>query len=109
MDEVLESVNTATDWEITLDEMLEIGERATNLARVFNAREGFSRKDDTLPERLFSPLENGALEGEFMPRQEFESALTELYSLKGWDTETGMPTRQRLEALSIGWAADLMD
>jgi aldehyde:ferredoxin oxidoreductase len=109
MDEVLESVNAATDWDISLDELLEIGERATNLARVFNAREGFSRKDDTLPERIFSPLENGALEGESMPRQEFEAALTELYSLKGWDTETGMPTRQRLEALSLGWAADMLE
>ena len=83
-------------------------ERATNLARVFNAREGFTRKDDTLPERLFGPLENGALEGESYPRQEFESALTVLYDLKGWDLETGTPTRDRLEALSLGWAADLL-
>ena len=37
MDEVLESVNAATDWDLTLDELLEIGERTTNLARVFNA------------------------------------------------------------------------
>jgi len=109
MDEVLESVNAATDWELSLEEMLEIGERATNLARVFNAREGFSRKDDTLPERLFSPLENGALKGEFIPRDEFESALTELYSLKGWNPETGNPTLERLAALSLDWAADLLN
>jgi aldehyde:ferredoxin oxidoreductase len=109
MDEVLESVNAATDWELTLDELLEIGERATNLARVFNAREGFTRADDTLPERLFGPLENGALKGEVFPRDEFESALTRLYQIKGWDPATGMPTPERLEALSLGWAADLMD
>ena len=109
MDEVVESVNAATDWEVTLDDLLKLGERATNLARVFNAREGFSRKDDTLPERIFSPLENGALEGEFFPRDEFESALTVLYDLKGWDPETGTPTRNRLEELSLGWAADLLD
>jgi aldehyde:ferredoxin oxidoreductase len=108
MDEVLESVNAATDWNLTLDDLLEIGERATNLARVFNAREGFTRKDDTLPERLFTPLENGALKGEVYPRDEFESALTVLYGLKGWNLETGMPTRERLETLSLGWAADLI-
>jgi aldehyde:ferredoxin oxidoreductase len=107
-DEVLESVNAATGWNMTLDELLEIGERATNLARVFNAREGFSRKDDTLPERLFNPLENGALQGESFPREEFESALTALYELKGWDPETGMPTPERLDALSLGWAVDLL-
>jgi aldehyde:ferredoxin oxidoreductase len=108
MDEVLESVNAATDWGMTLDELLEIGERATNMARLFNAREGFTRKDDTLPERLFTPLENGALEGEVFPREEFESALTYLYELKGWDPEIGTPTRDRLEALSLGWTADLL-
>ena len=34
IEEVLDSVNAATDWDITLDELLEIGERATNMARV---------------------------------------------------------------------------
>jgi len=108
MEEVLESVNAATDWGMNLVDLLEIGERATNMARVFNAREGFTREDDTLPERLFTPLENGALKGEVFPRDEFESALTFLYGLKGWDPETGIPTRERLEALSLGWAADLL-
>jgi aldehyde:ferredoxin oxidoreductase len=109
MDEVVESVNAVTDWNLTLEDLLEIGERATNLARVFNAREGFSREDDTLPERLFGPLENGALEGVSFPRDEFESALTVLYGLKGWNPESGRPTRSRLEALSVGWAADLFE
>ncbi len=109
LDEVVDSVNAATDWEITLDELLEIGECATNMARVFNAREGFNREHDTLPDRLFSPLENGKLEGESFPRDEFESALTVLYRIKGWDPESGTPTRDRLEALSLGWAADLLE
>lgn len=108
MDEVLESVNAATDWNMTLDELLEIGERATNMARIFNAREGFTRKDDSLPERLFTPLENGALEGQVFPRDEFEITLSNLYNLKGWDPETGIPTRKRLEELSLGWAANLL-
>ena len=108
MDEVLESVNAATDWDLTLDDLLEIGERATNLARVFNAREGFTRQDDVLPERFFTPLENGNLKGEVFPKDEFESALTKLYQIKGWDLETGVPNRERLEALAIGWAADLL-
>ena len=86
-----------------------VGERATNMARVFNAREGFTRKDDTLPERLFSTLDNGALKGKVYPQDEFESALTVLYGLKGWDPTTGTPTRQRLESLALGWAADLFD
>ncbi len=73
IEEMLDSVNTATDWDISLDELLEIGERATNMARVFNAREGFTRKDDTLPERLFGPLENGVLKGRGFPTRGIRS------------------------------------
>ena len=107
--DVLEAVNAATGWDMSMAEALEIGERGTNLARVFNAREGFSRKDDTLPERLFDQLEGGALAGQSYPRAEFVQALTALYGLKGWDPGSGVPTRERLEALSLGWTADLLD
>ncbi len=107
-DDVLAVVRAATGWELTMDEALAIGERGTNLARVFNAREGFTRADDSLPERLFQPLEGGALTGQVYPRAEFEQALTALYTLKGWDPQTGRPLRPRLEALDLGWAADLL-
>jgi aldehyde:ferredoxin oxidoreductase len=46
-EQVIASINAATGWNMTIDEALQIGERATNMARVFNIREGFSRKDDT--------------------------------------------------------------
>jgi aldehyde:ferredoxin oxidoreductase len=108
-EDVVASINAATGWNMTLEEALKIGERATNMARVFNIREGFSRKDDTLPERIFQGLQNGPLKGIPYPREEFTKALTVLYNLKGWDPETGRPSRERLEALSLGWAADLME
>jgi len=108
-EDVIASINAASGWNMTLEEALKIGERATNVARVFNIREGFSRKDDTLPERIFQGLENGPLKGVPYPREEFTQALTVLYILKGWDPETGRPSRERLEALSLGWAADLME
>lgn len=108
IEEMLLSINAATGWNLSIEDALKIGERATNMARIFNSREGFSRKDDVLPERLFQGLENGALQGLAMPREEFEQALTILYDLKGWDTETGYPTRERLDALSLGWAAEMV-
>jgi len=107
--EVLAAIEAVTGWEYSIQEALSVGERATNMARLFNLREGFSRKDDNLPERLFQPLENGKLAGQAIPREEFEQALTILYDLKGWEADSGVPTRERLEALSLGWAARLMD
>ncbi len=107
--DVLATINEATGWNITMEKALEIGERATNMARVFNSREGFSRKDDCLPERLFQPLENGPLAGQSMQHDDFDRALTVLYGLKGWDPKTAVPGRKKLEELSLGWAADLLD
>jgi aldehyde:ferredoxin oxidoreductase len=107
--DVLSVVQAVTGWDFSLDEALCIGERATNMARVFNVREGFTRQDDALPERFFQPLENGVLAGQSYPREDFERALTQLYTLKGWAPDTGRPLRPTLEALSLGWAADLLD
>lgn len=108
-DEVLASVNLASGWDLTIDDLLEIGERAVNLHRLFNIREGFSSDDDDLPPRFFEGLENGLLKGESIDRDMFMMARAQLYALKGWDPETSVPTRRRLESLGLGWAADLCD
>ena len=107
-EDVLLSVNAATGWDLTIDDLLEIGERATNMARIFNLREGFSRKDDILPERIFEGLENGPLKGMPYPRGEFEEALSTLYGLKGWDPQTGVPGKDRLESLLLRWAEKML-
>jgi aldehyde:ferredoxin oxidoreductase len=105
--DVLAAIEAVTGWQVAMDEILQIGERATNMARIFNLREGFSREEDSLPERLFQPLENGALEGHAMPRKKFQEALTQLYQLKGWDPASGQPTKERLRELSLDWAVEM--
>jgi len=108
VEDVLTSIQAATGWQISIEEALQIGERATNMARIFNLREGFSRKDDTLPERFFQGLENGALQGVSIPRDEFEQSLTSLYRLKGWDSQSGVPTCEGMKKLSLNWALDML-
>lgn len=106
VEDVVMAVNAATGWGWGVNDILAVGERATNLARLFNAREGFGRADDRLPDRLFTPLENGALQGVALSRDDFERALTDVYEVKGWDTATGVPTPQKLDDLGIGWAGE---
>lgn len=106
-DDVLASINLTTGWDIKLEELLEIGERAVNMYRLFNIREGFGSKDDDLPDRIFDPLEEGALKGESIDRKAFLEARSQLYAIKGWDQERGIPTQERLEYLSLGWTVDL--
>jgi aldehyde:ferredoxin oxidoreductase len=101
--DVVAAVRAATGWDVTVDELLEIGERAVNMARVFNVREGFTRSDDRLPDRLHTPLEGGPLTGTSIDRDAFEGAISALYTLKGWDPATGAPTGECLERLGLEW------
>jgi len=74
-----------------------IGKRVWNLTRAFNAREGFTKKDDNLPERMEKePLKSGKTKGKFVPRADFEKMLTEYYKLWGWDDQ-GRPTKKSLQ------------
>ena len=93
-------VNAANGWDMTISEMLSVGERANTMARLFNLREGFSAADDTLPTRLFEPLQNGALEGVAIDRAEFGRALQGYYEMAGWD-EQGVPTPEKLAELGL--------
>jgi aldehyde:ferredoxin oxidoreductase len=106
VEDVVAAVRAATGWDVTVEELLEIGERAVNMARMFNVREGFTRADDRLPGRLHSPLEGGPLAGRSIDRDAFEAAITGLYELKGWDPATGVPTQERLRALGLEWATE---
>ncbi|MCX5822712.1 MAG: aldehyde ferredoxin oxidoreductase family protein [Deltaproteobacteria bacterium] len=100
---LVEVVQAVMGWETSLWELLKVGERTVNMARVFNLREGFGRKDDTLPDRLFEPLESGALQGKGIDRREFEELLTLYYEAMGWDPKDGVPTRGRLAELNLFW------
>lgn len=83
------------------NENIMIGERIYNLARAFNIREGFRRKEDTLPKRFFEePLPEGAAEGHFINSDEFDKMLSEYYKIKGWD-KNGIPTRKKLVELNL--------
>ena len=106
--DVIDAVRCASGWDMPVEEMLAIGERGTDLARIFNLREGFTPADDTLPPRLFSPLENGPLCGVSISRAEFATALAALYEYKGWDAVTGIPTPEKLRTLGIEWAGELL-
>ncbi|HWI66162.1 MAG TPA: aldehyde ferredoxin oxidoreductase C-terminal domain-containing protein, partial [Symbiobacteriaceae bacterium] len=98
----------ALGWEISIPELLAIGERRFHLMRLFNLREGFSRGDDRLPERLFEPIPDGPSRGLKVTPEELEAALTAYYTLAGWDPATGVPTVAKLESLQLEWASGLV-
>jgi len=97
-------VKAVTGWETSLYELMKVAERGINLARCFNIREGFTRDDDRLPDRLYEPLAGGIHEGRYIPKKDFHAALGMYYEMVGWDAETGIPKNMKLEELNIEWA-----
>jgi aldehyde:ferredoxin oxidoreductase len=94
----------ATGWNPTFWELMKIGERRITMMRQVNARRGFTRKDDILPERLFEPLLDGPSKGKHVDREAHERMKEDYYGLMGWDPGTGNPTRGKLIELGLDWA-----
>jgi len=102
LNKLIDYINAVTGWDMSLWELLKVGERANAMYRIFNYHEGFTKDDDTLPERIFQELENGVLKGEKIDKEEFEKALALFYEMSGWD-ETGYPKKSKLFELGLDW------
>ncbi len=86
---------------VEADELKTIGERINNLARLFNEREGFTRRDDYLPERIHADkLTTGPTAGKLLPKEEYEKMLSEYYAIRGWDQD-GKVTESKIKELGL--------
>ncbi len=78
------------------------GSRALTVERVFNCREGLTRRDDDLPPRILEEsVEEGPVKGASLTREELEALKTQFYSEMGWDPSTGVPTPKTLSDLEL--------
>jgi aldehyde:ferredoxin oxidoreductase len=102
-------MEAVTGLKFTAEQVYQVGERLNNVARAFNVMAGFTRADDTLPERLMTePLKAGASKGHFISKDDLKQMLDEYYTARGWDVATGSPTREKLVELGLEYvAADL--
>ena len=106
--ETADMINAVSGWNVTVDELQEVGARRLNLFRVFNAREGFGRKDDKLPKKFFKALKGtGPTSGFALTQEELDTAIDEYYRLAGW-TNDGVPTPETLKQHDIEWAAEYL-
>jgi len=103
--QLVEAVRAITGWNVSLRELMKVGERRLNLLRAFNAREGVGAEADTVPPKLLIPLQGGRSDGVAVTAEEVEQAKARYYQMAGWD-ENGRPTRAKLEELALGWVAD---
>lgn len=93
-------IGGAGDWDVSPDEINEIGVRAINLGRIFLHRAGFTKHDDTLSPRAFYKLDEGPIAGKALTPEELRHWLDIYYQRMDWDEE-GIPTQGTLNDLGL--------
>jgi len=89
-----------TGNDLTLDQLLERSNQVYNLTRLINAHMGMSRKDDTLPYKVYAcPIRTGPTAGKTVDREDFERLLELYYRKRGWN-EDGLPPSELEEIFS---------
>ena len=106
--EVVSITNAVTGWETSVLELSKVGERAINLMRIFNIREGLTVKDDTLPERFYHPQTSGSLSETSVDKDKLHEAVQTYYGMMGWNHE-GHPSLEKLQELDVEWAYNSMN
>jgi aldehyde:ferredoxin oxidoreductase len=100
--DMVKLVKAVTGWDVSIDELLEVGERRLVMMRVFNQRAGFDAGDDSLPDKFFTqPLKGGASDQVAVDKAEFDDALIEYYRQSGWDERSGHPTSETIARLGL--------
>lgn len=94
--------SACTGWDTAPEDMMKSGERVFTLLKAYNIRQGLTRKDDNWPDRFYTePLPEGPAKGAMLSRDTIKQVLDEYYELRGWDKETGLPTKQKLIELGL--------
>jgi aldehyde:ferredoxin oxidoreductase len=96
---VLSLINSACGLEWSIEDMMRAGERGFNLKRVINHRLGLTRSNDTLPKRMLEPYPD--YPDAYVP--DFHAMLDAYYLARGWERETGFPSKAKLESLGLDW------
>lgn len=97
---MLDLVNSACGYDLTLADFLQTGERAWNLKRLINLKLGLTRANDSLPKPLLRAYQEGGAAGYVIP---FDEMMAAYYAARGWDAVTGRPNLTKLSELGLAW------
>jgi len=97
-------VNYVTGFNYSIEDVMNIGKRLWYLKRGLTNLFGARAKDDMLPKRLMTAMQEGPTEGSV---PDMEKMLKEFYELRGFNDD-GVPEKETLENLGIPELASLL-
>jgi len=102
-----ELYSAVTGFETSREDLTQAAERAFNLLKALNVREGFDRKDDRFPERWFGEKKHkDYYEQVDITREVAYGLLDDYYDEMGWDIGTGIPTKSKLSELGLDYVIE---
>lgn len=107
-----EMYSAATGFEMTPQELKKRGEKVWTLEKLLNIREGFTRQDEEVPalwlKNTETPVKIRSGDkylvdwfGKRVYPTDIKRMLDDYYDERGWDKETGIPTREKLAELGL--------
>jgi len=112
-DDMARLYSAATGNAVSARELIARGERISNIAKMINVRDGFSRADDQPPSVWFKPMNapEGTIEIEdyfqtkTLNQADLSKMLDDYYDERGWSIQTGQPTPEKLQSIGLGTLA----
>lgn len=103
-DALTDSLTYVTGHRFTLDDVLTCGARIAALRMAFNLREGIRNIELPVPDRVLGrpPLTVGPTASRTV---ELDAQVQDYLEAMGWDTGTGVPTKETLLTLGLDFAA----
>ena len=118
--------NAVTGRDLSFEDGMELGRKIWSLDNAIWTLQGRHRALVKFADYIYSnPLKSAAgiyrpgkengqwkyirVDGRSIDREKFETFKTNFYTLEGWDTASGWPTRSTLEGLDLGYVADELE
>ncbi|MBT4267418.1 MAG: hypothetical protein HN745_32480 [Deltaproteobacteria bacterium] len=103
--QICDMINAITGWDYDPAQLLAAGDRSMSIKRAISNKFGVTQAHDCLPDVCMQPHDEGATAGVEVG---MDLMLKEYYEHRGWDPQTGKPTREKLLELGLDEvAADL--
>ncbi|MFW9902936.1 MAG: aldehyde ferredoxin oxidoreductase C-terminal domain-containing protein, partial [Candidatus Thorarchaeota archaeon] len=96
----LDFINLVTGLELSIEDLIKIGERILTVKHLFNLREGINPLEYELPRRILEKAEDGPNQDVSLVEEESKIISEFLMSLK-WDLKTTIPEKDHLIELGL--------
>lgn len=90
--ECAELLRAVTGWDLDAEELRITAQRIVTLRKLFNVREGWTRSEDTLPDRfLQETLDEGPVAGASLSAEGLNRMIAAYYEARGWTRDGSVP------------------